>query len=34
MEANMGGGFVRAVTRYTLLADVFLFFFPMKSGLF
>jgi len=31
-EQNMGGGFcIKAVTRYTLLADVFLFF-PTAVG--
>jgi len=30
----MGGGFcIKAVTRYTLLADVFLFFFPTAVGI-
>jgi len=30
----MGGGFcIKAVTRYTLLADVFLFFFPTTVGI-
>ncbi|HBU06930.1 MAG TPA: hypothetical protein DEB09_02510, partial [Candidatus Magasanikbacteria bacterium] len=33
-EQNMGGGFcIKAVTRYTLLADVFLFFFPTAVGI-
>ena len=33
-EQNMGGGFcIKAVTRYTLLADVFLFFCPALAGL-
>jgi len=29
----MGGGSVRAVTGYTLLADVLLFFFPTAVGI-
>jgi len=33
-EANIGEGFfIKAVTRYTLLADVFLFFFPTAVGI-
>jgi len=34
-EQNMGGGFcIKAVTRYTLLADIFLFFCFLKENLF
>lgn len=33
-EANMGGGFcMKTVTRYAVLADVFLFFFPTAVGI-
>ena len=33
-KKNLGGGFwIRAVTGYSLLADVFLFFFPTAVGI-
>ena len=34
VEKNLGGGFwIKAVTGYSLLADVFLFFFPTAVGI-
>ncbi|MFH1968546.1 MAG: hypothetical protein ABIJ84_04115, partial [bacterium] len=34
LRSNLGGGFcIKAVTRYAVLADVFLFFFPTAVGM-